>query len=298
MLCFPAAYGNINHVAMATAWREPKSGELRLAVMHQESIPDGGKPTFFTGRVYDTFDTSADYPGGISPAVESMRLAGLPRVNVFPSLLPQDLPGVTLALRGGLGDHPYGPNEKWAQVPAELKGKQFATCFTITEMGVNATSGQVLKVSGEPTFPNIMLTLAPLVSTDVSKWNAIQLQDRTVSLEQFGELEPKEAGQVFRKVGSTWGDMPWDVQSLYTVKSKTEELSAGRFPVADDPNVHAVKFISPPRGIELDGVPVQAGVTYMAPDVRRMTVSAEPDAKVKVSYSISTAPASLPHSNL
>jgi hypothetical protein len=298
--CFPAAYGSVRHVALATIWREPNSRELRVAVLHQESLPrvDDGVVTFM-GRVYDSFDTSSDYPRGIAPVVESMRLAGPPLVNVFPCERPQDLPGATLALRRVLGDHPYGPNEKWAPVPAALHGKPFATCFTITDLGLKATSDQVLKISGEPTLPDTFSSLAPLVSTDVSRYGAIKLREGTATLEQFGELTPAGAREMMVLVGKSWGDeRPWDAQSIYTVTSARAELSEGRVTVADAPDVHAVKFAVRPRGIELDGEPVEGGVAYKAAEVRRMTVAAAPDEKVKVVYDIARARDSTPHGKL
>ena len=287
-LCFPATYsGSVRHLAMATVWRDAQSSQLKVAFMHQESIPRATeRGETFIGRMYDRFDTSEDYPGGKAPVVESIRLSGLPTVNVAVCARPQDLPGTVEALRDVYGDHPYGPNDKWSAVPADLQGKPFATCFTITELGVRATNGEMLKLPDEPTLPGTFSRMAPLVSTDVERYNAIKIGKDTTDLAGFDELSGTKAKQVFFAIGTTWGaDQAWDVDSIHEVTGARTSLGPGsRVTLADDPDVHAIKFTAAPRGVELDGELVQGGTTYSADAVRRMVVTS--DSPVKVSFDI------------
>jgi hypothetical protein len=114
---FPGAYGagRVAHIANGAAWRLP-DGTLRLAFLHQESLPDAAPARSFTGRFYDTFDTAHDLPDKKAPVAESMKLAGLPAVNVFRCEHPQSLPGITEALRVGVGDHVYASWPSWPGV--------------------------------------------------------------------------------------------------------------------------------------------------------------------------------------
>jgi hypothetical protein len=54
--------------------------------------------------------------------------------------------------------------------------------------------------------------------------------------------------------------------------------------LADDPDVHAIKFSDTLRGLELDGEPVQGGITYLADAVRRMVVPS--DSAITVTFDI------------
>jgi hypothetical protein len=58
---FKAAYGPIHHVASMSLWRGLETGELRAAVLHQESLPPTKEQPIYTGQVFNTFDTSQSF---------------------------------------------------------------------------------------------------------------------------------------------------------------------------------------------------------------------------------------------
>jgi hypothetical protein len=80
---FDSAYSAVAHTAVASLWRDA-TGKLCMGVAHQESVPPSDAKTDVPrGVVYDKFDTSATFPGGFAPVVESMRLAGLHQLMYF-----------------------------------------------------------------------------------------------------------------------------------------------------------------------------------------------------------------------
>jgi uncharacterized protein (UPF0147 family) len=126
VLRFPSCYNNIGHIALASVWRDTK-GKLQLSICHQESViphiknNGDGKPQkieSYTGIIYNTFDTSADYPNNISPVIESMKLCGPPSVLVFPCPYPENLEKYTAMMKDTVFD--YGAADPW-RMPDDKK---------------------------------------------------------------------------------------------------------------------------------------------------------------------------------
>ena len=131
---------NIGHIALASVWRDTK-GKLQLSICHQESViphiknNGDGKPQkieSYTGIIYNTLDTSAEYPNNISPVIESMKLCGPPSVLVFPCPYPENLEKYTAMMKDTVFD--YGAADPW-RMPDDKKISKnlpFQTCFNVT----------------------------------------------------------------------------------------------------------------------------------------------------------------------
>jgi uncharacterized protein (UPF0147 family) len=149
VLRFPSCYNNIGHIALASVWRDTK-GKLQLSICHQESViphiknNGDGKPQkieSYTGIIYNTFDTSADYPNNISPVIESMKLCGPPSVLVFPCPYPENLEKYTAMMKDTVFD--YGAADPW-RMPDDkkiAKNLPFQTCFNVTQRSLAVLYG-------------------------------------------------------------------------------------------------------------------------------------------------------------
>jgi len=149
VLRFPSCYNNIGHIALASVWRGPE-GKLQLSICHQESViphiknNGDGKPQkieSYTGIIYNTFDTSADYPNNISPVIESMKLCGPPSVLVFPCPHPENLEKYTAMMKDTVFD--YGAADPW-RMPDDkkiAKNLPFQTCFNVTQRSLAVLYG-------------------------------------------------------------------------------------------------------------------------------------------------------------
>lgn len=149
VLRFPSCYNNISHIALASIWRD-KEGKLKLSICHQESVVphiknniDGKQQKIesYTGIIYDTLDTSAEYPNNISPAIESMKLCGPPSILLFPCPYPENLEKYTAMMQNTVFD--YGAADPW-RMPDEKKISKnlpFQTCFNVTQRGLAVLYG-------------------------------------------------------------------------------------------------------------------------------------------------------------
>lgn len=281
-LRFRAAYGSVHHIATGTLWRDPQD-RLRIAFLHQESLPDvdatGRRPGTFTGRLYDGFDTRRDHPDGIAPVEESVKLAGLPDVNVRPIARPQALPEITRLLRERADRHVYAPSPGWPGVQAAAAGGRdlYATCFTIAELAHDALSGRPLAFPRDHDLGRTVRRLAPLTCIGPERFVTVG-RPATPLHEAFRGTDARFQASAFMQLGTTWGqDCPWSVTGTRAVRALGLALEAGER-LTDATGLrgewHALKFAAPPQGLTLDGRPVLPGVTYLRADCERMQADA------------------------
>jgi hypothetical protein len=296
---FEGAYGmgRVGHIAVGTAWRAPDDS-LKIAVLHQESLPDLGegkdakRPGTFTGRFYQTFDTAADHADGVAPVAESMKLAGLPSVNVFPCKAPQTLPQIAQALSSVVGDHVYAPSPTWSGVQQGLaEGRTaYGTCFTVTELAHNALAGKPLVFPEKHTTDQSFVRLAPFACIDLSKLALVPVGKKEVPLgEVFADGQTVlEQRLAFVNLGERWGrSADWQVKATRTTSPATIPLEAGK-PLTQEGALprdwSALQFGSAPKGVTLDGAPVRTGVTYSREECARMQVGEGGKARIVVGH--------------
>lgn len=297
VLRFPACYGNGNvaHLALGTVFRDP-GGTLQARFLHQESLPDvdadGARPGTFTGRVYASFETSGDHPDGLSPVAESVRLVGLPYVNVFPCARPQELQQITEALQRGVGDHVYAPSVTWPGVAAGRDaGKPlYGTCFTITQIAHEALAGRPLVFPADHDSARSFEALARLACIDLANYRTVSVGRSAVPLsEAFADTQPVRKQMVaFLTLGTAWGqDGPWDAQPARSADARSVSVGAGPLRFTGEQLArgwHSIKFNRVPIGVTLDGEPVRAGVTYSREECDRMQVAAALELRFNVSF--------------
>lgn len=282
ILRFKSAYGSVHHIATGTVWRAP-DGRLRMAFLHQESIPDvgpdGKRPGTFSGVIYDRFDTRADHPDGVAPVDESVRLAGLPDVNVRPVALPQSLPKIARLLREHIGRHVYAASPAWPGVmDTGAHGRTpYATCFTIAELTYAALCGGPLVVPLDHDLGETVSRLAPITCIDLKRFATVG-RPPTPLRQAFRRGDIRLQSSAFIQLGTGWGEHgAWDVSGTRAVARMRLKLDAGTRPVEADGlngSWHALKFATAPEGLTLRGAPVKAGVTYMRAEVEHMRAEA------------------------
>ena len=149
VLRFPSCYNNISHIALASVWRD-EDGKLKLSICHQESIVphtkisangDKQKVDTYTGIIYDTLDTSKEYPNNIAPVIESMKLCGPPSMLVFPCPYPENLQKYTAIMKNTIFD--YGAADPWriSDDKKISKNLPFQTCFNVTQRSLAVLYG-------------------------------------------------------------------------------------------------------------------------------------------------------------
>jgi hypothetical protein len=294
---FAAAYGGgrVAHIALGAAWREP-GGTLRVAFLHQESLPDvardGRRTGTFTGRFYEGFDTAADHADKVAPVVESMKLAGLPSVNVFSCDRPQSLPHITAALKARVGDHVYAPSPTWPGVKEGLANGRtaYGTCFTASQVAHDALAGQALKFPEAHTTDQSLAALAPFACIDLEALASVPVGRQAVPLDRaFADEQPVRGQQLaFLHLGERWGQSPdWQVPATRTTSPAALGLEPGKrlTAVGGLPDGwSALQFSAPPKGLSLDGAAVRVGVTYSKAECDRMQVGEGAKARVVVGH--------------
>lgn len=297
VLRFAGAYGGgrVAHIALGTAWRAPDD-TLRVAFLHQESLPDvasdGRRTGAFTGRFYGGFDTAADHADKVAPVVESMKLAGLPSVNVFSCDRPQSLPHITAALQARVGDHVYAPSPTWPGVKEGLaQGRTaYGTCFTASQVAHEALAGRALKFPKDHTTDQSLVALAPFACIDLAALSAVPVGRQAVPLDRIFANEQPVRGQqmAFLHLGERWGQSPdWQVQATRTTSPVVLGLEPGKrlSEVGGMPEGwSALQFGAPPKGLSLDGAAVRTGVTYSKAECDRMQVGEGGKARVVVGH--------------
>jgi hypothetical protein len=301
---FEAAYGGgrVSHIAIGTAWRAPEGdsqaakGDLKVAFLHQESLPDLGKnegdkrPGTFTGAFFPTFDTAAIHPDRVAPVAESMKTAGLPDVNVVPFPLPQTLPQIGQVLSTLIGDHAYGPSRTWPGVQDALASGQtaFLTCFDVTDVAVQALSGQPLVYPKEHSTDQAFERLADLACINLNETAEVKVgRDMVPRNQLFADGQSTTVQQIgFLTLGQSWGrSADWQVPSTGTTSSAQFTLKPGE-PLTQQgglpENWSGLQFSAVPKGVKLDGLEVRTGKHYGPEECARMQVTEPGKARVVV----------------
>ena len=285
---FPGTYGVVGHVAIGSLWRDSQ-GKLQLDISHQESI--GPQPELkrlaYTGRIFDTFDTHESYPGKIAPVIESMKLFGLPSVNVFPVPQPEILRPYTEAFAKIGYFTPYGATRQWK--PAAGSGAESAirpeTCFNVVYKTWNKLNG--VHVNWEPTLPNVFLKLKPLLGIPADAFTKFKDKNKKeVTLEEACKDEDNAVG-IFVQIGPNWVNSgPADINGKSRLQMSRATIKNGETGVPLKDGISAFKFIDETRvlqGLSLDGTPVIKDKVYTADEARRMHYVGKKDA-LTISY--------------
>jgi hypothetical protein len=277
-LHFAHAYGSINHIAAGTFWRDD-SGQLKMQLIHQESFP----PTKATGniavgRVYSYLDTTEDHPEKKGTMVESMKLAGMPAVNLFPCPAPEMLEPFTRLLHA-VGLHPYGPMEDWNDNNKGnlMAARAFECCFDVTVRALYVVNN--LMAERVHLLPDHLERMQYLASIPVGQFDTVNIPgskgQRTVRIKDINTLPFKDRYAVFKAVGSAWGrNMLWDVNPQTTTEQHTLTIQAKEKGIFLKPG-QRLKFVQKPNGLMLDGKQVQAEKTYTNEEARRMNYAGE-----------------------
>lgn len=273
---FAHAYGVVNHIAGGSVWREP-DGTLQLKLIHQESFPptkDTGN--IAVGRVYDRLDTASDHPEKRSTMVESMKLAGMPTVNLYPA--PDVLVPFTQLLMA-VGHHPYGPTADWnggnrGKLPPQ---RAFECCFDVTVRAMNVMHN--LMAERVHLLPDNLERMRHYASNSPGQFDSVSIEAgkgrQTVKMEDMRQLDFRGQYAVFKEVGSQWGrTMPWDVNRQTDSMIRRLPLQPGQQGIALDDG-QRFKFIDRVPGLMLDGAKVGPERAYTADDARRMTYAGE-----------------------
>ena len=300
ILRFPAAYRSVGHMAIATAWRND-AGRLKLRFLHQESLPDvapdGTRKSTFSGDFFGTFDTRRRHADGLSPVEESIKLAGLPNVNVAPCREPQSLPQITRGFQKAVGTHVYGMSATW---PGVAEGRsdgrtRFANCFMVSHLANEALSGRALVFPEDHDTSGSIRALEPMICMDLGRWGVVGSGDKARTIEEIfrsgsATLQIKTA----EGLGVAWGqDRAWDVAVPRRVESKAVVVGAGTLVLPElAPGWHAIKFSAEPKGLSFVGAsggagePVKAGVTYSRHECAAMQLAGATKLRFDVSYPI------------
>ncbi len=281
---FDNTYGTAGHTALASLWRG-EQGELRMGITHQESVP-GNKASggVFTGVVHDTFDTSATYPGGKAPAIESIKLAGLPSVNVFPCPRPEAIVAATAEIAGQDKAHPYGATDNWNESKRGTlpDGRPFETCFTVTHKVLAQLYNA--KTSPQPTLPHVLVAMRPFASMPEEQFQQVSIGSgksaKTVNLQTVEQQSAGEIVQVFKTVAEQWGLYgSWDVSSQSRSSKSNVVFSPDQKGFNLPDGARHFKFISQPAHLTLNGKPVLAGPTYTREEAAEMVYTGKEKSK-------------------
>ena len=311
---FPAAYPRgVNHVALAAVHRQPAptiDGVPRLTVdiLHQESLPPEIAPRNGNaiGRVYARLDTSDEFPGGVAPAIESMRLSGGPDTSLVAVEHAGALPEVQRFHRD-LGDHPYGPCEDLVKPRVdELAGKTAQTCFDVTATGMRALQeGQIrferasMTPQSSDLFPDTQTAqslrrMAPYCSITPAELDTVRVGRGTMTVEDALSQGALRAGMGFLALGTSWGNGGrWDVPGGRVVQLASKQGSApppilqskSQPPLQLPPDALAFKLEAPVPDATILGLSLQAGRTYDA-KVAEEVVYDGPSTSVPLAYAV------------
>lgn len=280
---FDSAYNAVAHTAVASLWRDV-NGKLCMGVAHQESVPPSDARTDVPrGVVYDTFDTSSTFPGGFAPVVESMSLAGLPSVNVFPCPYPEAIVPAVQEIAGEANANPYGATDNWrnnnrGKLPAE---RPFETCFNVTHKVLAQLYGT--QASQAPLLPNVLIAMRPFVSIGNDEFNTVTLvsgnEKKDIELQKIAAQPPTDIVKTFMHIGEAWGKWQrWDVDG----QTRTSKLSAVLNPgesISLPQGAKAIKFLAAPAMLTLNGQPVKADITYAKEEAERMVFNGNQKSK-------------------
>ena len=295
---FAHAYGTTNHIAGGSFWRDAE-GKLQVAIIHQESFPPtkeaGG---IAVGRVFSELDTQQDHPEKRGTMVESIKLNGMPTVNLFPCPAPEKLVPFTRLLIA-VGDHPYGPTEDWnnnnrGKVPAT---RAFECCFDVTIRAMYVMHD--LMAERVHLLPDNLERMQDLASIPAGRFDSVDIKtakgNKTVKVADMRQLEFKEQYAVFKEVGLAWGrEMPWDVNRQTDSEVRQVAINPGQNGIRLEPG-QRFKFIDRVQGLTLDGAKVGPEKSYTAEEASRMEYAGDKPAKATV---VITKPAAGTHAKL
>lgn len=271
---FDSAYSAVAHTAVASLWRDV-NGKLCMGVAHQESVPPSDAKTDVPrGVVYDKFDTSATFPGGFAPVVESMRLAGLPSVNVFPCPHPEAIVPAVQEIAGEEKANPYGATDNWrnnnrGKLPS---GRPFETCFNVTHRVLAQLYGT--QASQAPLLPDVLIAMRPFVSIPEDQFNTVTIPSgkdkKDIVLKQIADQPADDIVKTFLHIGEAWGKAgTWDVRGQSQTSKRSVILNPGQG-ISLPQGANALKFIAEPAMLTLNGQPVKAGVAYSKAEAEMM----------------------------
>lgn len=271
---FDSAYSAVAHTAVASLWRD-ENGKLCMGVAHQESVPPSdAKNDVPRGVVYDKFDTSATFPGGFAPVVESMKLAGLPSVNVFPCPHPEVIVPAVQEIAGEEKANPYGATDNWrnnnrGKLPS---GRPFETCFNVTHRVLAQLYGT--QASQAPLLPNVLVAMRPFVSIPEQQFETVSIpsgkEKKEFALKQIADQPAEDIVKTFLHIGENWGKGGrWDVRGQAQTTKRSVILNPGQG-INLPPGANALKFIVDPAMLTLNGKPVKAGIAYTKEEAEMM----------------------------
>ena len=267
---FPDCYGSTGHIALAGVWRD-ETGRLKISLCHQESVPVDKEESNYKGVVYDSFDTSSEYPGHVSPTVECMKLAGPPSANVFPCPHPEAIIKATQDIAGQENARQYAPTYTWLpRRGIQPQGAAPETCFNVTHKVLAAM--YYATPHDEQLLPDILIKMAPFSSYTHQQFETLKLpNNRMVNIKDIPSLEFSEQAFLFLSIGGKWGlDMPWDVP----IQTKSQPISVtmkpGQTGITLPRESRGIKFSKPPIGLTLDGINVKHRKTYSTSEAARM----------------------------
>ncbi len=271
---FDSAYSAVAHTAVASLWRDV-NGKLCMGVAHQESVPPSdAKNDVPRGVVYDKFDTSPTFPGGFAPVVESMRLAGLPSVNLFPCPHPQAIVPAVQELAGEEKANPYGATDNWrnnnrGKLPS---GRPFETCFNVTHRVLAQLYGT--QASQAPLLPDVLIAMRPFVSIPEDQFNTVTIASgkdkKDIALRQIADQPADDIVKTFLQIGESWGKAgKWDVRGQSQTSKRSVILNPGQG-ISLPQGANALKFIADPAMLMLNGRPVKAGIAFSKEEAEMM----------------------------
>lgn len=285
---FKSTYGTNHHVAIGALWRDD-SGKLRMGVVHQESVPVDKKN--WQGHVYRTFDTANDYPGGIAPVAESMKLAGLPDIKVLSCSQPDKIVATGKAMEGAQNAAPYGPYQTWA---AGDKGrfsadKNFMTCFNVTADVHDVINGT--RPHYRPLLPELLRAIGPLTNTSPKTFETVKIRGEQYRLHEIKDLPFQVGAGIFLALGKAWGeDGEWDVTSPRATLPGRVKLLAGKDVALPEDALPAgatgAKILNP-RGLATgEGKQVERERVYTREEIAAMRYSGEEPATINLVASV------------
>jgi hypothetical protein len=280
---FDSAYSAVAHTAVASLWRDA-TGKLCMGVAHQESVPPSDAKTDVPrGVVYDKFDTSATFPGGFAPVVESMRLAGLPSVNVFPCPHPQAIIPAVQEIAGEEKANPYGATDNWrnnnrGKLPS---GRPFETCFNVTHRVLAQLYGT--QATQAPLLPDVLIAMRPFVSIPEDQFNTVTIpsgkEKKDIELKNISAQPAEDIVKTFLHIGEAWGKAgKWDVRGQSRTSKHSVVLNPGQG-ISLPQGANALKFIADPAMLRLNGQPVKAGIAYSKEEAEKMVYTGNEKSK-------------------
>lgn len=279
---FAHAYLATNHIAGGSFWRDAE-GKLQMAIIHQESYsPTKETGGIAVGRVYPYLDTQSDHPQKLATMVESIKLNGMPTVNLFPCPAPEKLVLFTQLL-SAVGNHPYGPTEDWnnnkrGNLPKE---RAFECCFDVTIRALYVMHD--LMAERVHLLPDNLDRMRDLASIPSGRFDTVTIPvkggKKDVKIADMRSLKFEDQYAVFKEVGQAWGrDTPWDVNKQTSSEIRSLAIQPGQQGITVEPG-QRFKFIDKIEGLTLDGAPVRREKAYTAEEGLRMVYAGNTPAK-------------------